>query len=278
MELASKNVNAIGRLLNDPDPATSSLLARQIAEDPSEWLECLEKLSNSNDSTVALRARHLLQTARNEDAQDDFDLLCRFFPENGNLEEALWLLARALDPLADIDSARQKVNTWGRTLLLKTAGAVSNRERVRILAEFMAGDLSFRGNAEDYYNPKNSLLHTVIETRSGLPIALTCIAIFLSHRAGMNVAGINLPGHFIARHGEVFFDPFHKGKILTNADIFGILKCQGLEGTQPCLEPATPLQILRRVLANLAHIYSRPENSDAGLADKISRWMEALQR
>ena len=41
--------------------------------------------------------------------------------------------------------------------------------------------------------------------------------------------GINLPGHFIARHGEVLFDPFHKGRILAKADCEEILARQNLQ-------------------------------------------------
>jgi len=279
METVSRKVDAIARLLDDPDPATIRLLKQQIIEAPSEWSDCLEKLANYPVSRVALRARDLLAKARSEEAYDDFELLCRFFPEHGNLEEALWLLASVLDPGADIDSARQKVNTWGRSLLLRTAGATSNLERVLVLTKFMACELSFRGNFEDYYNPRNSLLHAVIETRSGLPISLTCLAIFISHRAGMNVAGINLPGHFIARHGDIFFDPFHRGKILTNDDISEILRCQGLDADGVSLDPATPLQILRRVLANLAHVYSRTEASrSSATKQRILRWLAAIQR
>ncbi len=57
----------------------------------------------------------------------------------------------------------------------------------------------------------------------GIPITLTILYRMVGARAGMKVEGINLPGHFIARHGEVYFDPFHRGRILTKADCEEIL-------------------------------------------------------
>ena len=79
------------------------------------------------------------------------------------------------------------------------------------LADFMADELCFRGNTDDYYSERNSLLPHVIETRMGIPITLAILYRMVAGRAGMKVDGINLPGHFIARHGEVLFDPFTKG-------------------------------------------------------------------
>ena len=40
------------------------------------------------------------------------------------------------------------------------------------LSEYLFDELGFRGNYEDYYDPRNSFLNDVIERRLGIPITL----------------------------------------------------------------------------------------------------------
>lgn len=269
------SASALATLLRDDDPHCRELLTHQVLENAEVWRDSLCELSGHDHPAVSAAARDLLKRVDLEDARSDFDLLCRFFPEHGDLEGASWALARCFDSDFDPASGRQKLNVWGRQLLLRIAGAVSNRERVRILSEFMSVELKFRGNCEDYYHPRNSLLPSVIESRAGLPIALCCLAIFLSHRAGMNVVGVNLPGHFIVRHGEILFDPFHGGKILSRADCLQILHCQGLGDHHLHLEPAPPRLILRRILANLLHVFRHQGPCEN--ASLLERWLGSLK-
>lgn len=271
---AGVSLAALATLLSDEDPRSRELLAHQALENAEAWRIPLQALSAHDQPEISAAARNLLAQVELEEARSDFDLVCRFFPENGDLEMACWALARAFDPGLDIEAGRQKLNAWGRQLLLRIAGAVSCRERVRILGEFLAGELQFRGNCEDYYHPRNSLLSSVLETRAGLPIALCAVAIFVSHRAGMNVVGVNLPGHFIARHGDVLFDPFHSGKILTPSDCQQILACQGLTNHHLHLEAATPRSMLRRMLANLLHVFRH--RGPAEITQLVERWILSL--
>jgi hypothetical protein len=268
--------SALAKLLGEGDPSTTSLVCEQLKQSPEEWRPQLEALTRMDNENVSRAAHEILFEFNRQAAEEDFDLLCRFFPEDGNLEEACWSLAGLLDPAGDVPGARHHLTVWGRMLLLKIAGAISARERVKILSTFLTEELYFRGNQEDYYNPENSILTRVIETRRGLPITLSCLAIFLAHRAGMNVVGINLPGHFIVRHSDVFFDPFHGGRILSVSDCEEILRCQGLDPNPECFSVASPRRILQRILCNLHYNYDR--SGCVGQAGKMRAWLEALRR
>ena len=98
----------------------------------------------------------------------------------------------------------------------------------------------------------------------------------MAKRAGIKIEGINLPGHFIVRHGEIFFDPFHRGKILMQSDCESILRKQKLSFQPSYLEPATGRMILIRVLANLLYIFQ--DNGDEEQRERISNWLKALER
>ena len=266
---------ALIRLLQDDDPETVRLVKEQLKASGKESVRDLQELVQVDDASVSTHARDVLAAISGDCADEDFSLLCHFFPDGGDLEQAAWSLARAIEPGVCTLPFEHKLNVWGRQVLIRIAGAVSNRERVIRLANFLCTDLAFRGNGENYYSERNSLLTRVIEFRTGIPISLSLLFMMIGSRAGMKIEGINLPGHFIIRHGEVFFDPFHRGRILSRADVEGILFRQGLELHECHLRPATHRQILIRMLANLLYVYDR--HGECSKHERVQRWIQALR-
>ncbi len=264
---------AIVRLLEDDDPETVRLVKEQLIHAGEDTLDELKDL-RSGSGPAAGHARDVLRRIEGQEAVDDFGLLSHFFGDHHDLERANWMLARALLPDADIEALELKVNAWGRQFLIKSSGAVSSRERVLLLSRFMAGELGFRGNTDDYYSERNCLLPGVIETRMGIPITLTLLYRMVAARAGMCVAGVNLPGHFIARHADLYFDPFHRGRIMAKADLLDILSKQQLALTDQHLADASPRQILVRSLANLMYVYDLRQETDKH--ELVERWIKAL--
>jgi hypothetical protein len=266
--------DAIVRLLQDNDPETVKLVKEQLAGAADEDLRALAAMVDMEDERVSMHVREVLDWIADRDAEDEFSLLCHLFGDHHDLERANWMLARALMPGADFKALEVKVNAWGRQFLLKSSGAISSRERVLQLASFMSDELGFRGNTEDYYSERNCLLPAVIETRMGIPITLTLLYMMVAARAGMCVEGINLPGHFIARHGELYFDPFHRGRILTKTDCMAIMAKQNLSLQKSHLADATARQILVRVLANLLYVYDLQQDRESHA--RVNAWIRAL--
>ncbi|HEV7844216.1 MAG TPA: transglutaminase-like domain-containing protein, partial [Pyrinomonadaceae bacterium] len=123
----------------------------------------------------------------------------------------------------------------------------------------------FAGNQLDYYDPRNSFLNEVIDRRVGIPITLSVIYIEVGRRAGLDVEGVGLPGHFIVRVRELglrealFVDPFH-GAILTREDCQDRLDTvyDGLVSLSDVhLRAASTPDILVRMLRNLKAVYTR---------------------
>jgi len=265
---------AIVRLLRDDDPETVRMVKEQLAEAGSDAVGDLRDLTRCGEGPEATHAREVLAAIEDREAEGDFGLLCHFFGDFACIERAAWMLARALMPGIDLVPFETKVNSWGRQFLHRSAAAVSGRERVLLLADFMSGELGFRGNTDDYYHERNCLLPYAIETRTGIPITLTLLYTMVASRAGMGVAGVNLPGHFIARHGDVFFDPFHRGKILSCRDCAAILEKQNLPFQTGHLADASPRQTLARMLANLLYVYDLRQ--DLTNRDRVNGWLKAL--
>lgn len=204
------------------------------------------------------------------------DLLCRFFAEDGDIETACWMIARCLSPGIETDGAGRQLDQWGMELSRRIVGFVDDATRVAALRALLHDELGFTGNNDAYYAPDNSLLPRVIESRRGIPISLTLVYQGVARRAGLKVEGVNLPGHFIARLGEVLFDPFHNGRRLSAADCEAILLKQSLRPHPSHLSTASSRLVLVRSLANLHFIFQ--EMNQEAERDRIAGWLRALDR
>jgi regulator of sirC expression with transglutaminase-like and TPR domain len=144
-------------------------------------------------------------------------------------------------------------------------------QRLRWLNRYFFQELGFAGNVNDYYDPRNSYLHTVLNTRRGIPITLAVLYIELATQIGLTARGVSFPGHFLIKlrmhtgkqHGEVVIDPF-TGHSLSREELDELLgpykRSQGLLGEFDAplglfLQAAPPRDVLARMLRNLKEIH-----------------------
>mgnify|MGYP002633497139 CR=1 FL=1 len=149
------------------------------------------------------------------------------------------------------------------------------------LRKLMVRQLSFRGDTKDYYNADNARLSRVIDRRKGMPILLSSVWIEVGRRAGIEMHGIGMPGHFIARVGGregPLVDPFSGGcrlSIKQCAHIVGRLSDRALPWTEEYLRPVLCDKIVERVLRNLLHAHRR--TGDVLSLFRVSRFHAELR-
>lgn len=268
--------DALVRLLSDNDEQTVRLVKDQLAMDGSSRIDDLRDLADCDHPLAALHAREVLHEVVQKQALAKFEAICPLFGDGSDIEEACWLLAAALLRGFEAKPYRQRLDTWGAELGRRLRRSSGDRHRVEIMAGFLAGELFFSGNTDDYYNESNSMLPCVLDSRKGIPISLTLVYILAGQRAGAPVEGINLPGHFLARHGGILFDPFHHGRILSRGDCEEILRRQNQRLEEWHLSAAKPRQMLMRILANLLYVYHR--NGNRALYARVKHWSHLLCR
>jgi hypothetical protein len=265
---------ALAKLLSDDDPDTIRLVKEQLTVIGEENPSTLQELVNADDARLSFHARDVLTHIDGCRAEDDFHLLCLLAGDCFDIEEAVWALSKVIDPSVCVLPFRDQINDWGSEFLERVACVSDNAERVQLLSEFLGEELEFRGNSVQYYCEENSHLPYILESRMGIPITLTLVYQMVGARAAMKIEGINLPGHFIARHGDVFFDPFHGGRILSRADIEQILARQDMELKDSHLQSANSRQFLLRILANLLYVYDLSDEKEKRA--RIKSWMQVL--
>ena len=135
------------------------------------------------------------------------------------------------------------------------------------LRGFLFEEAGFRGNADDYYDPRNSCLNDVLDRQLGIPITLSVLVMEVGRRVGIDILGIGLPGHFCvgARLGDelLLLDPFGGGRRLARDEAEAIASRavgRQVELTDAHFAPTTKAQIVVRMLRNLQGIYARRED------------------
>lgn len=153
--------------------------------------------------------------------------------------------------------------------------------RVHGLCRYLFHEMGFRGNTQQYYDARNSYLNQVLERRTGLPITLSIVAMAVGTRAGLEVAGVGLPGHFVVKAidgtREILFDPFHGGRQLLPQDCEHLVaQATGapFQATPASLDAMPTGLIAQRLLNNLKGVYLR--ESDFGRAIRVIERLRQL--
>ena len=202
-----------------------------------------------------------------------------------DLAQACLLIAQDPYPALDVARYMDEIERMALRLRADMPESMDLEERIVALNEFLYGELGYRGNTREYYDPRNSYLNDVLDRRIGIPITLSVLYMELGRRVGLTVDGISFPGHFLVRvqlrGGLIVLDPFSGGVPQSEADLRARLKRVIPEGVaedvpvaelplDQFLEPASKRQILMRLLRNLKDIYRK--------TDKPERQLEVLNR
>jgi regulator of sirC expression with transglutaminase-like and TPR domain len=134
------------------------------------------------------------------------------------LDELALALAREFREV-DRDVALRDLDTLGEELEPFAGGRPE--EEALACGAVLGSVEGFAGNREHYDHPDNSMLDLVLARRTGLPIALSVVYVAAARRAGIPLAGIGLPGHFVVGHFGVtpplLLDPFSGGRVVAGA-------------------------------------------------------------
>jgi regulator of sirC expression with transglutaminase-like and TPR domain len=176
------------------------------------------------------------------------------------------LIARDTYASLDVEGLLQRFDEMAAPLVPRALHALPLEQQAEAISRYVYGELGFRGNEQDYYDPRNTLLPDVLDRKLGIPITLSLVYCELARRCGISARGISFPGHFLTRvdpreggASPVIVDPFFAGRRLDRSELSKLL-----ERTAPTqkasvdehLVPASPRAILVRMLINLKWIYA----------------------
>lgn len=190
------------------------------------------------------------------------------------------LIAAEEYPGIEIHRYLDTLQRLGESVSDRVGADAPAQDRIDALNRLLFEDERFCGNLENYYDPRNSYLNDVLDRRTGIPITLSTVYMEVARRAGLEVQGVGLPGHFIVKvgapEGEILLDPFNAGARLSEDDCQRRLDriFEGRVKVQPALLAACARkEILARTLRNLKLIYAKADDHERclGVVDLLLR-------
>lgn len=180
-------------------------------------------------------------------------------------EAAFWVAAEEY-PHLDVSHGLERIHLIAAEGARRVYELRNPFARLDGIATYLFEELGFRGNEEEYNDPRNSYLNEVLDRRLGIPLTLAVVFMEVARAAGFEARGIGLPGHFISRVSfdgrTVLVDAYHGGRVITEEDCLDLVK---RTTGRPSLFRRELLQgvdergTLARMLLNLKHIYLKRE-------------------
>ena len=165
------------------------------------------------------------------------------------LDELTLALGAELGPV-DADAALAELDRLGVELREASTSTSSPEDEAQACTLVLGERHGFAGDRERYDHPDNSMLDRVLTTRRGLPILLSVVYMETARRAGIPLAGVGLPGHYVVGHfgadPPLLLDPFAGGLAAQAGP--GVPR----EAVRPWSNQETALRILNNLVVALS--------------------------
>jgi regulator of sirC expression with transglutaminase-like and TPR domain len=198
--------------------------------------------------------------------------------ETLDLGEAALVIALEQEPSLSVADYLDLLERWAACARSRAGGSADSERMIAEVNRLLFEDEGFHPSDIDWYDPRTALLNEVLDRHEGFPLALSLVYIEVSRRAGLQAAGVALPGRFLVKvvgpTGEILIDPWDGGRALTRVECQAILD-QVYGGAvmlrEHHLRSCEKRQVLARLLAHLKSSYrSRGDlQAAASAADRL---------
>lgn len=189
------------------------------------------------------------------------------------LLEAAASLAQDESPELDLQQVLGEVDQLLARLRRRVPSDAGALQKLRLLNQFFFADLGFGLNVNDYHDPDNSYLPSVLRRRKGIPISLAVLWLELACSLGLQAEGVPFPGHFLCKVvlplGVAVIDPCTGHSLSREVLLERLEPLQRhslghvTEGEVPLglyLQTTSARNVLARMLHNLKEIHTQQED------------------
>ena len=280
LTLPEKQRAALISLLADDDPAVYQTVRSKLLSYGKDVCEWLRPYLLHADPVIRRRALEIVRHFSRDDNDAQFVAFCLNSGEEFDLEHAVGLLARTRYPDANLEAYSALYDLWAEELRTRIDLTGDGELALLTINKYLFDELGFEGDEQYSENPENCYVTRVVDARSGNPISLCAIYLFVARRLKLPVTGIGLPYHFVCRYQssvkEIYIDAFRRGHFWTKADCIKHLVNTNHGLHEGYLAPVSSRRILLRMCANLHQTYSQLEMTED--ATRVQRYLVALAK
>jgi len=266
MNELTREIAALFSLLDDPQPLVQAAVFDRLFHIGEESVPILLELSDAKRGENRDRVEEFIKQLRIRMATQRLTAAFDRPDTQIELEEGVFILAKFGFPDLDTITMRSQLDDMARDIAILSGTRSTAFERFMRLRSYLFTELGFLGNREDYYNPDNSFMNKVLESRRGIPISLSTLMMLLGQRLDIPLKGIGMPMHFLLQYDDgtrsFYIDPFTSGMIITTEQCEAMLSSSGIKLTPDMLAPVSNRDILERMWRNLYLAYQQTSQPD----------------
>lgn len=274
---SSRHLQALTSLIDDTSPIVRRSLLSHFEKLGEPARALLRQVARGENRVTATHAQWFLGELRWTDPASEFTHFIRSL--NYELESGAVLIARVADPKASATAVSTSLDAIAARCRELMVEPLTPWQKCSVFNRVLFHELGFRGNTGHYNDPLNSLIHRVLERRTGLPLTLSIVYLLVADRCGLTLEPVALPGHFVvgcfAEDEPVYIDPFRRGMTSSREDLLDWLVGNDLPRDDATLAPATIRETLARCCRNLASHYASA--GDDALARQFAAFDEEFE-
>ena len=270
-------LQALIYLLEDPDEGIYTTVKQELEKIGEAAVPPLRRaLEEEGHGTMfVVRAKALLDQLSTEEVRSLF----ADWIESADhvVAEALVLINRYVDPTAGNSELKEALGRIRQDIWLELNDDMTALEQVRVINRIFFEHHGFEGTRGGAARPNHALPSEVVSQRKGNSLALGAVYLAMAQELELPIHGVNLPNHFILAYcdgghlgelteaggpGSVLFyiNPFNKGGVIHPDEVNAFLGHLDLPVDQRHCGPCHPIDVVRRLIGNLAYAFERQED------------------
>jgi regulator of sirC expression with transglutaminase-like and TPR domain len=273
--VSENEISALISLIDDPDEVIYTQVRERLMQIGGPVIPALERAWEAEEMGDLCRNRieDLLHVIHLDTVRRGLEA----WAEKGgeDLLEGALLVARYRYPELDEYRVKSKLAAIRQDIWLELNDNLTAFEKVRVFNHIFFQVHGFKGNKRNYHAPQNSYINEVLDGRKGNPLSLAILYQVLAEDLDLPLRGVNLPNHFVLAYMDensaasgsersilFYVNAFSQGDILGKSEIDEFLEKIKVP-TQPAFYlPCTNIDIVRRLLNNLANSYAKLGDSE----------------
>lgn len=272
--ISSSKIQALIRLLEDPDPRINSVVKAKLVSYGKMALPHIEQAWHTDIHDHAHQER-TVEVLRHIQVEDLKSKLQKWKDSSTrDLLQGTLIISQFQFPDINLTEIESEIEKIKQQVWLEINEDNTAFEIVKIFNHVLFDLCGFQPSKSNFHAPQYSYINSVLKNKKGNPLSLSILYSIIAQRLEIPIYGVNLPNQFVLGYMDrnqtlkmldansdksvlFYINPFSKGRIFDSNEIEGYLRSLNLPLKNNYIEPCSNTDILKRMLKNLSYSYNK---------------------